>query len=113
MLLSRNAVSWDFDSDPTFCASTFPFLKSMSVGMPRIPYFFGISWLSSTLTLATLSLPEYSLATSSTTGAIALQGPHHSAQQSTSTGTPDGRPSGSHVPSRTWWVQSVIAAPAN
>src|SRR5213593_890044 len=56
MLLSRNAVSCDLDRDPTFCASTLPCLKSISVGMPRMPYFFGISWFSSTLTLATLSL---------------------------------------------------------
>src|SRR6267378_4119345 len=46
----------------------------------EIPKKYGISWFSSTLTLATLSLPEYSLATSSSTGAIALHGPHHSAQ---------------------------------
>ena len=80
MLLSRNAVSCDFDSAPTLVASMLPFLNSISVGMPRMPYFFGISWFSSTLTLATLSLPEYSLATSSRVGAIALHGPHYSAQ---------------------------------
>src|SRR6266704_5460409 len=112
MLLSRNAVSWDFDKDPTFWASTLPFLKSMSVGMPRMPYFLGISWFSSTLTLATLSLPEYSLATSSSTGAIALHGPHHSAQYSTRTGTSDFRTSGSKVASLTWWMNSLIASSA-
>ena len=56
MLLSRKAVSCDLDSAPTFCASTLPFLNSISVGMPRMPYFFGTSWLSSTLTLATFEL---------------------------------------------------------
>src|SRR3990170_5571791 len=41
---------------------------------------------SSTLSLATRSLPEYSAAISSTIGEIIRQGPHHSAQKSTSTG---------------------------
>ena len=39
--------------------------------------------------LATVSLPPYSLAISSSTGANILHGPHHSAQKSTSTGLPD------------------------
>src|SRR5436853_177535 len=42
------------------------------------------------LTLPTFTLPSYSLATSSRIGAIILQGPHHSAQKSTSTGVDDG-----------------------
>src|SRR2546426_9215530 len=37
-------------------------------------------------TLPTLTFPSYSLASSSRIGAIILQGPHHSAQKSTSTG---------------------------
>ena len=36
MLLSRKAVSWDFDIAPTLKASMFPFLKSISVGIPRM-----------------------------------------------------------------------------
>src|SRR5712692_4083304 len=43
----------------------------------------------SVLTLATSALPSYSLANSSTAGAIILQGPHHGAQKSTSTGIGD------------------------
>src|SRR6266516_1092294 len=42
--------------------------------------------LSSTLSLAIRSLPLCSEAISSSVGAIILQGPHHSAQKSTSTG---------------------------
>src|SRR5215467_574409 len=38
------------------------------------------------LTLATVSLPANSPASSSSAGPIILQGPHHSAQKSTSTG---------------------------
>ena len=41
--------------------------------------------------LADRTLPEYSSASSSRTGAIILQGPHHSAQKSTSTGVVDFR----------------------
>ena len=39
MLLSIKAVSCDFDTAPTFVASTFPPLNNLKVGIPRIPYF--------------------------------------------------------------------------
>src|ERR1017187_7214745 len=45
--------------------------------------------LWSTLTLATFTRPDCSVAISSSTGASILQGPHHSAQKSTSTGWVD------------------------
>src|SRR5450631_2581224 len=80
ILLSMNAASWVFESAPTLVASTAPFLKSMSVGMPRIPYFGGVDWFSSMFSFATLSRPVYSAAIWSSAGAIILQGPHHSAQ---------------------------------
>ena len=41
-LPSRNAVSCDFDSAPTFCAATAPFLNRISVGMPRTPNLTGV-----------------------------------------------------------------------
>ncbi len=41
------------------------------------------------LTLPIFTLPSYSAASSSSTGAIILQGPHHSAQKSTTTGVVD------------------------
>src|SRR6266702_4035561 len=41
-LPSRNAVSCDFDNAPTFCAATAPFLKRISVGMPRTPNLTGV-----------------------------------------------------------------------
>ncbi len=44
-----------------------------------------IPGLSSTLSLAMVTLPACSSAISSSTGAISLQGPHHSAQKSTTT----------------------------
>ena len=42
--------------------------------------------LSSALSLAKVTRPSYSVARSSTIGAIARQGPHHGAQKSTITG---------------------------
>jgi hypothetical protein len=57
MLLSRKAVNWDLDSAPTRVASTLPFLNSISVGMPRMPNFAGVSWFSSTLIFAILAAP--------------------------------------------------------
>src|SRR5690606_23617388 len=38
---SMKAASCDFETAPTLVASTAPFLNSMSVGMPRMPYFGG------------------------------------------------------------------------
>ena len=43
-MLSRKAVSWDFDSAPTLVASTLPFLNSIRVGIPRMPNFAGVVW---------------------------------------------------------------------
>src|ERR1039458_10794428 len=47
------------------------------------------SWLSSTLTLPILILPTFSSASSSSSGAIILHGPHQVAQKSTNTGVAD------------------------
>src|SRR5213594_80181 len=54
--------------------------------MARMLYLMERLWFSSTLTLATLTAPAFSRATSSSSGAIILHGPHHSAQKSTITG---------------------------
>src|SRR5690606_12131344 len=79
-LLSRKEESCDFDSAPTFVATTCPPRNSISVGMPRMPYFAGVDWFSSTFIFAMRTFPSYSRDTSSRIGAIILQGPHHSAQ---------------------------------
>lgn len=80
------AVSWDLDTAPTLVASSMPSLNSSKVGIPRTLNIGGVLGLSSTLSLATLSRPAYSVEISSSNGAIILHGPHHSAQQSTMTG---------------------------
>src|SRR5688500_12816161 len=46
-----------------------------------------VSGLSSTFSLPTFTFPACSVAISSSTGAIILHGPHHSAQKSTMTGS--------------------------
>ena len=57
--------------------------------MARMPYSAASGCCSSTLTLPIFTLPSYSSASSSRSGAIILHGPHHSAQKSTSTGVGD------------------------
>ena len=54
--------------------------------MARTPYSAANPWCWSMFTLPILTRPLYSSANSSRTGPIILQGPHHSAQKSTSTG---------------------------
>src|ERR1043165_4514145 len=67
--------------------------------MARMPYFVARPWKSSMLSLAILTLPSYSAASSSRMGATILQGPHHSAQKSTNTGTGDFKTSSPKFPS--------------
>src|SRR5687767_6636670 len=67
--------------------------------MERTPYCCGTIWWWSTSIFATLSRPLYSSARASTVGAICLQGPHHTAQKSTSVGTSDLRTSDSKLAS--------------
>src|ERR1044072_886453 len=85
-LLSRNATRSDLRGAPTFWPSTWPFLKRMRVGMLRTLKRCDVLGFSSTLSFTIVSLSRYSSARSLSIGAIALQGPHHSAQKSISTG---------------------------
>src|SRR5262249_28975530 len=86
---STHSRSLFFGSAPILVAATWPSLNSIKVGMPRTPYFLGVCGFSSMLSMATVRRPEIVPAISSSAGAIILQGPHHSAQKSTSTGWPD------------------------
>src|ERR1700710_398638 len=56
------------------------------VGMPRTPYLVGTCGFSSMFNLAIVTFSPSSADSSSSAGAIMRQGPHHSAQKSTSTG---------------------------
>src|SRR5580700_12154029 len=71
---------------PTWREASAPFLNSIRVGIDMMPYFAAVPGFSSTLSLTILTLPLSDLEISSSAGAIMRQGPHHSAQKSTTTG---------------------------
>src|SRR5207302_8821030 len=98
---STHSKSLLFGSAPILVAATWPPLNRIIVGMPRTPYLRGVCGFSSMLSLATVTRPAISLARSSRNGAIILQGPHHSAQKSTRTGSWARRTSASKVLSLT------------
>ena len=76
-----------FGRAPTILSTTCPFLKRNSAGMEVTPSWAAKGWLVSTSTLQILTEPDISVASWSKTGPNCLQGPHHVAQKSTSTGT--------------------------
>src|SRR5262249_27053005 len=87
--LSKIALRSSLEARPTTDSTIWPPLNSNSVGMPRTLYLKETVGFSSTLSLPTVTLPAYSVASASTVGPSRLQGPHHSAQKSTRTGAPD------------------------
>src|SRR5581483_3059770 len=102
------SASCFFGRPPSLVAATWPSLNTIRVGMPRTPYFFGVAGLWSMLILTIFTLPSSCWPISSSAGAIALQGPHHSAQKSTSTGPEAFRTSASNEVSLTWVVLMLI-----
>src|SRR4029077_18084503 len=78
--------SFCFGAAPTWREASWPSLNSMSVGIDMMPYLAAVPGFSSTLSLTILTLPSSDLEISSSAGAIMRQGPHHSAQKSTTTG---------------------------
>src|SRR5215217_952145 len=84
-----------------------PFLKRIIVGIERTPYLTVVEGFSSTLSLTIFTLPESSSESSSRRGAIARQGPHHSAQKSTRTGSWEFRTSSPKLASETCFVMVV------
>src|ERR1041385_1172075 len=79
--------SFCFGAAPTWREASSPFLNSISVGIDMMPYLAAVAGFSSTLSFTILTLPFIVPAISSRAGAIILQGPHHSAQKSTTTGS--------------------------
>lgn len=86
-----------FETAPMIVSFFSPFLKSMTVGMLRIPYWVAIVALSSVFSFKHFNLPAKSFDSSAITGRISVQGPHHSAQKSTSTGMSDSNTDVCHV----------------
>src|SRR3569623_637273 len=74
-----------------------------------IPYFCATFGFSSTLSLTILTFSPIAPAISSRAGALMRHGPHHSAQNSTTTGLEDFSTSASKVESET--LPTLIGAP--
>src|SRR5512135_3612611 len=74
-----------------------------------MPYFAAVFGFSSTLSLTILTLSPSCPAISSRAGAIWRQGPHHSAQKSTSTGSEDFRTSASKLASVTCFMRLSLS----
>ena len=68
-------------------ATTLPSLKALTAGMLAIWNSWAICWLRSVSSLASSISPFRALTAFSSAGPRVRQGPHHSAQKSTTTGT--------------------------
>src|SRR6516225_2268447 len=86
---------------PIWRDDIWPPLKIIKVGMDWMPYFAAVCGFSSTLSLTTFTLGPSEPAISSSAGAMLRQGPHHSAQKSTTTGLVAFNTSDSNVLSET------------
>src|SRR3954449_6038466 len=81
-----HCCSFAFGAAPTWREAISPPLKIIRVGIDITPYFDAVFGLSSTLSLTIFTLSPIAPEISSSAGAIIRQGPHHSAQKSTTTG---------------------------
>src|SRR5438046_7732949 len=81
-----HCCSFAFGAAPTWREAISPPLKIIKVGIDITPYFEAVFGLSSTLSFTILTLSPIAPEISSSAGAIMRQGPHHSAQKSTTTG---------------------------
>src|SRR4029077_5535085 len=93
--------SFCFGAAPTWREASWPSLNSIRVGIDIMPNLAAVLGFSSTLSLTILTLPLSDLEISSSAGAIMRQGPHHSAQKSTTTGPEAFSTSDSNVVSDT------------
>src|SRR5580704_14387913 len=94
---------------PIWREASSPFLNSISVGIDIMPNLAAVPGFSSTLSLTIFTLPLSDLEISSNAGAIMRQGPHHSAQKSTTTGSVALRTSFSNVASVTFSTMGDLA----
>src|ERR1700688_3185804 len=81
-----HCCSFCFGAAPTWREAISPPLKIIKVGIDITPYFEAVFGLSSTFSFTILTLSPIAPEISSSAGAIMRQGPHHSAQKSTTTG---------------------------
>lgn len=99
--LSKLVANVVLDTAPMIVSFFSPLTKIMMVGMLLTPYFPGVAGDSSVFSLKNFSFPVYCCASSLTMGSIILQGPHHGAQKSTTTGSSALSTRDSHVESFT------------
>src|ERR1700756_2789390 len=78
--------SFCFGCAPICRDASWPSLNSIKVGIDMMPYLAAVPGFSSTLSLTIFTLPLSEVEISSSAGEIMRQGPHHSAQKSTTTG---------------------------
>src|ERR1044071_8812972 len=86
---SMICFSWCAGTTPDCLHSISPFLKRISVGTPLTWYTPATCGFLSTSIFTMVALSPSAFFTSDNMGAIILQGPHHSAEKSTSTGLSD------------------------
>src|SRR5688572_4578736 len=95
--LARSASRSAAGRTPDSRATTWPPLKTATVGIELMRKRSPSSGTASVSTLTTRAWPDLWRATLSTSGAIMWHGPHHGAQKSTSTGTGDWAMSASNA----------------
>ena len=83
----RTSSIWAGGIAPVNSATTLPSRKALTAGIPWTPNACESAWLESTSTLASSTSPSRSPTAASSAGPSWRQGPHHSAQKSTTTGT--------------------------
>jgi len=104
-VLHKRARTWRSISGlgraPTNLSTSFPSLKKSRVGILCVEYCAAVIGFSSTFSFAILTRVAYSEASCSRMGETIRQGPHHGAQQSTTTAPGNERTSSLNVPSVT------------
>ena len=80
------ALTWLSGSAPMKPSTGWPLTKAKTAGIDWMPSWPAICGCSSMFILTSFTLPLAARTTFSSTGVSCLQGPHHGAQKSTSTG---------------------------
>ena len=83
---SMKALIWLSGTAPMKPSAGWPLTKAITAGIDWMPIWPGIAGCWSMFILTSLTLPLAALTAFSSTGVSCLQGPHHSAQKSISTG---------------------------
>src|ERR1700751_217809 len=107
---SMKALTWLSGTAPIKPSAGWPLTKAITAGIDWMPIWPGIAGCWSMFILTSLPLPLAALTAFSSTGVSCLQGPHHSAQKSISTGW--RRDSSMTSFTKVWGVVSLIRSGA-